>query len=373
MLAVAKELKAKKLSLKTVVVTERGGKFAHLLDGDSAIDGVKTISAGKLRRYHNQSALARLLDIKSNFLNIRDIFRMVFGLFQSIWFLLLHRPALIFIKGGYVGVPMGLAASLLRVPYVTHDSDALAGLTNRLIGRNAVINAVGMPTEFYSYPKEKMIFVGVPVGPDFARVIAKDELVNKKDLGIPSDGLVILVTGGSNGAQRLDKAVHSIVKDLLENNPKLYIIHQIGFGNENLYHDYPASLMDRIKVESFLRPLSKYSASADLIIARGGATAIAEFAVQGKATVIVPNPYLTGGHQLHNAEVLSQANSAVIITEDTALNSPDNFLRQVQELLDSPEQRQAMANRLSAMIPTDAGSRLADILVSQLEKNTKHG
>lgn len=373
LLAVAKELKGKKPNLKTIVITERGGKFSHLFEGDASVNEVHAISAGKFRRYHGESLSSRFFDFKTNLLNIRDAFRLGAGLVQSFWFLLWHRPSLIFIKGGYVGVPVGLAARLLRIQYITHDSDALAGLTNRLIGKRAIVNAVGMPPEFYSYPKDKVAFVGVPVGADFSKVTIKEELASKKELGFSSDSLVLLITGGSNGAQRLDTAVHMAAKGLLEQNPKLHIIHQVGEGNEGLYEDYPPNLQVRITVRTFLRPLSSYSAAADLIVARGGATAIAEFAAQNKACIVMPNPYLTGGHQLHNADVLEKSNAAKIVTEEEALNNPNHLQSEIQTLLDNPDQRKEIASNLNARIPTDASKQLADIIVSRLEKIKKNG
>ncbi len=139
-------------------------------------------------------------------------------------------PGVVFIKGGYVGVPVGLCAWILRIPYVTHDSDALAGLSNRLIGRGASLHAVGMAPEAYAYPAHKTVFTGIPVGEDFCPVSPDDARQAKIKLGIPATASVLMITGGSNGAQRLNTAMQPVVRELLEMYKDLWVIHQLGAG-----------------------------------------------------------------------------------------------------------------------------------------------
>ena len=369
LLAVAKKLKQKDASLQLTIVSERGGKFSHLIDQDKKLfSNVEKIFAGKLRRYHGESWTSRLFDFKTNLLNIRDLFLLFLGFFESFGMLALHRPDVIFIKGGFVGVPIGLAAGILRIPYITHDSDALAGLTNRLIGSHATLHAVGMPPEFYNYPKSKMIFVGVPVGADFAPITDTQKLAAMQQLGLGKDDQVLLITGGSNGAQRLDDAFRLIVSELIDSHPKLSIIHQVGQGNEDIYQDFPSEIKQKIRVETFLKPLSRYSAAADVIVARGGATAIAEFAAQKKACVIIPNPYLTGGHQLHNARVLENNKAAIIVDEGS---DSSELLHAINRLIDSKRDQEEFGANLHKLIPSDATERLSEVLLEQLKK-VKH-
>lgn len=366
LLAVAKNLKQKNSSLELSIISERGGKFSSLIDQDRELfSSAKKIFAGKLRRYNGESWSARLFDIKTNLLNIRDLFLLFLGFFESLGILIFHRPNLIFIKGGFVGVPVGFAAAILRIPYITHDSDALAGLTNRLIGGRATLHAVGMPPEFYSYPKSKMVFVGVPVAADFEPVTDAKKHAAVKGLGLIKDDQVLLITGGSNGAQRLDDAFRLIVSELIDSHPKLSIIHQVGLNNENIYQDFPSEIKQKIKVETFLKPLSLYSAAADVIVARGGATAIAEFAAQKKACVIIPNPYLTGGHQLHNARVLETNRAAIIVDEGS---DSTELLHAINRLLGSKREQEEFGTNLHRLIPNDATDRLSDLLLEQLKR-----
>ncbi len=373
LLAVARKLKAGQPDCRIVAVSERGGKFASIFDGNSDIDQIDSIFAGKLRRFHGESLWARVSDVRRNLLNLRDAGWLAMGFLQSVWLLLRSRPAVILIKGGYIGVPVGLAAWLLRIPYVTHDSDVAAGLTNRLIARGARQHAVGMPKSTYNYPSHKTVLTGVPVAADFHRLTATDVRRARQELAISEEALVLLVTGGSNGAQRLDTCVHRVAKQLLQAQPQLSIVHQVGAGNERLYQDYPAALQARVQVGAFFRPLATYSAAADLIIARAGATTLAEFAVQGKPCIVVPNPYLTGGHQLKNAQLLEAAGVIRVVEEQAARECPDGMVELINNLLRDPQARQHMGTRFSDFMPKDAADSLARLLIKTAERPNVRG
>jgi len=167
LLAIASEIKKLRKDYRVAVISERLGIFNHLFDNAQDIDDLHLINAGKFRRYYGRSFFKHFFDPKTFLLNLRDLFRFIFGIVESFWLLAHIRPDIIFIKGGYVGVPVGLIARLLRIPYVTHDSDAKPGLTNRLVGKKALFNAVGMPTNNYKYNEDKMVYVGVPIGNEF--------------------------------------------------------------------------------------------------------------------------------------------------------------------------------------------------------------
>lgn len=369
LIALAKNLKKKHSGVKIVVITEKGSKFSHILEGHSEIDKIYTIYAGKLRRYHGESWLARVFDVKTIFFNIRDLFKITAGLLQSLVLVPRLKPNMIFVKGGFVGVPAGLAARFWRVSYITHDSDAVPGLANKLIGSGAKLHAVGMPKEFYNYPKDKTVFTGVPISEEIGLVDEKLQKQKKKSVGLDENNELLLVTGGSNGATRIDAGVHKIAKKLLENNPKLSIIHQVGKGNSKLYADYPEELKSRIRVETFLKPLTDYSAAAGLIITRAGATTIAEFARQQKPCILIPSPFLAGGHQLKNAEAIEKSQAALVVSEDIILNNPDLFYEKTQELLKDAKLQKSLAKNLHDLIPTDATDKIADLILKQAEAN----
>ena len=368
LLAIANKINEKHSLYKVSIVSERRGAFNHLFEGTNQNASVYYINAGKYRRYHGESFARKIFDFKTFILNIRDIFKLALGVGESLLLLIKIRPNVVFIKGGYVGVPVGLASRILRIPYVTHDSDALPGLTNRLIAKKARANAVGMPTNDYPYPKNKLAYVGIPVTKDFLDISKETRLRKRRELEIVSSDFLLLITGGSNGAQRLDKIVHASLKKLLQDNPKLNIIHQVGKGNEELYADFPAHLHSRIRVASFLRPLSSYIAAADAVITRAGATAITEIGLQKKPIIIVPNPYLSGGHQLKNAKFYKDKKSALVVSESEALEDPKPLIDALDGLISSRDLRDDLATKLYGITQKNAAEKITDLLIDIAHK-----
>ena len=301
-LSIAHEIKRQNPHCKIVYVADRGGKFAELTANQTEIDEVKTIYAGKFRRYHGEPWLTRLKDYKTNLLNIRDFFRVNAGIVQSFFWLGKAKPNVIFLNGGFVSLPVGLAAAVRKIPYITHDWDAIASLANKMVGKWAVFNATGMPSDNYSYSKHKIRFVGIPVAKEYQPVDLNARNEFRKAIGVPENAKMILITGGSLGAVKLNKILIEIIEPLLKTFGDLYIFHQVGKGNTKIYDGLKPD--KRLRVVEFIPDMYKYSGAADLVIARAGATSIAELAVQGKPTIFIPNPFLTGGQQSKNAEQL---------------------------------------------------------------------
>src|SRR3990167_4698141 len=216
LLAVADEIKRIDSSINVISVGERGSKFAHLTQNHATIDATRTIFAGKFRRYNGESFVSQILDVKTLLLNIRDVFFVLIGLVQAVVLIGREKPDVVFLKGGFVGVPIGLAAALWRRPIVTHDSDALPGLANRIVARWAHVHATGMPAKYYRYDAKKIKHVGVLVGRAYQTVTPELKNMYRREVGIPEQGTVLFITGGSLGSQRINTACASFVADLLE-------------------------------------------------------------------------------------------------------------------------------------------------------------
>jgi UDP-N-acetylglucosamine--N-acetylmuramyl-(pentapeptide) pyrophosphoryl-undecaprenol N-acetylglucosamine transferase len=360
LIAVAEELKSIRPEAFIVCVGERGGKFAHLTAQIPCIDQNKTIFAGKFRRYHGESWIQKLMDVGTNLLNARDAILVCVGILQSIVLMRRVNPSVVFLKGGFVGVPIGLAAAFWRIPIVTHDSDALPGLANRIISRWAKIHATGMPAEFYKYPKDKVRHVGVLVGKNYKPVSDGQRIAFRRELGFPEKGRLLFITGGSLGSQRLNAAVQGWMQEILTLHPDLTVVHQVGKGNGELYGSFTH---DRLHVLEFLDGMHRYSGAADLIVTRAGANTIAEFGVQGKACIVVPSPFLAGGHQLKNGDFLTKSHAALVIDEAKIVADPSILSEAVEGLLDNPIARVKLSAQLELLAVPDAANRLATLLL----------
>lgn len=366
-LAVAHELKQQQPDAEIIYIALQGDSLADLPAQHPSIDKVIFIRAGKLRRYHGEG-WKQLLDLPTMFKNFVDIFKTLAGIWQSFWLLRRLRPNVVFIKGGFVSVPVGLAAALWRIPYVTHDSDALPGLANRIVAPWARLHTVALPKEVYAYPPNKTETVGVPVSRNY-HVAAKAEVIEtRKRLGLEQADQVLFITGGGLGAQRLNDAVADCAPDLLARYPKLYIVHLAGRNkDQNLRQTYqkhvPSNNLNRVIVKDFVTNLYDYSQAADVVITRAGGTSMAEFAAQAKACVVIPNPYLTGGHQLVNAKVWTERKTIKMVREDVMVQDHHALMPPLVELLDHPSLAKQLGQRLHELAQPDSAHRLAMVLL----------
>lgn len=368
-LAVAAELKQLRPDVRIVYLGLKGDGLADIPSQDPNIDEAYFISAGKFRRYHGEG-IKQVMDLPTLFKNSRDVFRVLCGLWQCYWLLGRLKPNVIFIKGGFVGVPVGVAAAIRHISFVTHDSDALPGLANRLIARWATIHAVALPKEVYAYPPEKTVTIGVPVHGNYVHVDASQQRACKREIGLNERGRVVFLTGGGLGARRLNDAILVGLSALLQRFSDLTVILSVGRANEAAVLTYCQKKLDaaeqgRVKVFGYLHDLYKYSGAADVVVTRAGATTIAELAAQGKACILVPNPQLTGGHQLKNADYLAKQDAVSLVTEAEIAKDPAVLVERIEALLEKPEERSKLGKNLASFAHPDAAHHLAMILLEQ--------
>jgi UDP-N-acetylglucosamine--N-acetylmuramyl-(pentapeptide) pyrophosphoryl-undecaprenol N-acetylglucosamine transferase len=369
-LAVAAEIKRLQPATRLIYIGQRGDNLGDIPAAHSSIDKVYTVRAGKFRRYHGEG-LKQLLDIPTWFKNIRDAIYVLIGTFQSRRLLRQIKPDIIFVKGGFVGVPVGLAAASLHIPYITHDSDAIPGLANRIIGRWATKHAVALPVEVYHYPASKTIMTGIPVQSDFVAVTSSLKAQYRTKLKLPPKAKVLFIIGGGLGSQRINQAVAAAVPHLLREFPDLYVVHGTGRANEKevrtAYEEKlsPAE-QGRLKVAGYINDVYRYSGAADIIITRAGATNLAEFALQGKACIVVPSPFLTGGHQLKNAHYLAEQGAALVLNETDLTADPNRLAYQVSDLFNQPGQQRELGIRLAKFAKPDATKDLARLILDEI-------
>lgn len=370
-LAVATELKRRDSSFRTLYVGQRGDNLGDIPAAHDAIDEVRVVSCGKLRRYHGHG-LRQLLDVKTLALNLRDAFKTALGILQSIWLVWRAKPSVAFIKGGFVGVPVGLACALLRVPYITHDSDALPGLANRLIAPWASLHTVSLPKSTYRYPHEKMEVVGVPISENYGLVETALKNKCRDQLGIGHRDTVLFVSGGGLGAQRLNAAIVSSAQELFAEYSSLWVLHQGGRANAKaLEKEYLNKLgetkLNHVRVLGFAADLYIYSAAADLVVTRAGGTTLAELAAQGKPCIVVPNPDLTGGHQSKNAAVLQESGAVEVVSEKEIVSSGGDALKNaILGLLHDHLRRESLSTNFHLLARPDATERIAGIIIDSV-------
>ncbi len=292
--------------------------------------------------------------------NARDLFLVAAGFMQSIAKLLIWRPDVVFTKGGFVCLPVGYAAALLRVPLVIHDSDAHPGLTNRLLARFATTIATGSPLEYYSYPKSKSHYVGIPVDATFHPRTATQKIESKRQLGVEQDVPLVVVTGGGLGAVRINNAVMRSLDVLL---PRVSLILVSGVAQyEELKKIAPEH--PRFQLTPFVSSgMADMLGAADIVVARAGATTLLELAALGAPTILIPNGLLTGGHQLKNAKVYQDAGAVEVIEENTMIADDTLLAQTILHLQDDPERRKEMSEAFLSFAKPRAASDMARLIV----------
>lgn len=323
---------------------------------------METILSGKFRRYNNLPVWRQLLRPVSIVLpNIRDAFFIGCGVVQSLIKLRSYKPDVIFTKGGFVCLPVGVAARLLKIPLVIHDSDAHPGLTNRVLSRWATRIATGAPLKYYSYPPALSRYVGIPINSEFVPLDEVARTQTKQELGFEAKRPLVVITGGGLGARRLNDAVAKRLKELLSISSVLLIS-----GNDQ-YDELRATTSEtdsRFQLHAFVSSgMARILGAADIVVTRAGATTILELAALARPTILVPNGYLTGGHQLKNAAAYAEDGSVEVIDEHELDANPQLLVDTITTLLANPPRLKQMSERFHEFAKPQAASDMADMIL----------
>lgn len=251
------------------------------------------ISSGKLRRYKSLR-------------NVTDVFRVGKGFFDAMAILRSEKPDLIFSKGGYVSVPVAMAAAALRIPFIGHESDITPGLANQLAARFATKMLVTFPETREAFGA-KGVVVGSPVRQE---LYAGDAQAGYDFLGFEKGAPVLLVMGGSLGAGFLNETVRANLDRLLE---AYQVVHLVGKGN--LHPDLEGRPGYR-QLEYLGSPMKDVLTAADFIVSRAGSNSIFEFLALKKPNLLIPlDLNQSRGDQIHNAESFTRAGYSMMLRE----------------------------------------------------------
>jgi len=270
------------------------------------------------------------------------------------------KPDVVIGFGGYVSIPVGLAAVLRGVPVVLHEQNSVPGLANRLLSRWAVaVGATyGESAPLLAHP-ERVEATGNPVRP---QVLSADRSTGRKALSLPQTSTVLLVFGGSRGARHLNAAIVALRDRLLENQ-KVRVVHIAG----KLEVDAVRSALEaaggdadgRWLLLDYVDDMGSVLAAADLVIARAGATSIAEITALGLPAVLVPYPYATDDHQTKNAATMVAYGAAELVA-DTELDE-ERFGDIVVALLGDERRRATMSDASRTLGKPHAAAALAQL------------
>jgi len=269
--------------------------------------------------------------------------------------------------GGYICYPILKKASQMGIPTVIHGSDAVPGLTAKMLSTTVDKVLVSFPglEKLYKRP-ERVIFTGTPVRSGFETPPAK---VEKE--GVKTKPLV-LSFWGSQGAERMNKTIAEFIKLNIDSG-KFDHVHAAG-NSENVQDTKnrlkqmgaPDDLPEGIDIKEYIDEMSSVMAAADLVLCRAGASTLAELTVMGKPAVLVPSPYVTNNHQEENAKQLEKAGGAVMLTEKDCTG--ETLYGVVTSLLNSEETLKKMTAAQKALATPDAAEKIVEIVLELCEK-----
>jgi UDP-N-acetylglucosamine--N-acetylmuramyl-(pentapeptide) pyrophosphoryl-undecaprenol N-acetylglucosamine transferase len=314
---------------------------------------LKTIEVGSLER-------------QLSWRNVQTLAKTVGGIWQSRSILQEFQPDIVIGTGGYVCGPVLLMASLLKIPTLIQEQNAIPGVTNKILARFVDKIAVGYAEAIPRFPvARKVVVTGNPIRSDVME-ITRDQ--GQRELGLDPDKLTLLVSGGSRGAQSINKAAILVSKVLAE-RAGIQVLHVTGKSDYNnivgLYNQIgiEPEKNGNISIRPYLYNMPHALAAADLAVFRAGAIGLAELTARGIPSVLVPYPYAAENHQEHNARVL-ETNGAALVIRDADLTG-EHLLSAIEGLLADPQKRLAMAEASKAMGRPYAAQRIAEMAIAQ--------
>lgn len=310
--------------------------------------------AGKVRRY-------------ASIRNFTDSFITLIGIISAIFTLFRLYPDVVMSKGGYGSVPTTLAARILGIPVIIHESDAKPGMANLLASKWAVRIAISFESAVQFFPEKvrsKIARTGIPIRKALMRVETEGA---RQYLGLEEGIPTVLVLGGSQGAMSINEVVVSSLPDLVS---FANIIHQTGQANFKNVQEISQVVLtknphaERYHPINYLNEISLQRAAgiADIVVSRAGAGSIAEIGIWKKPAILIPIPESVSHDQRTNAYAYARTGAAVVLEEENL--TPHLIVSEIKRITSNPELRKRMSASAQGFTDPDASRILAGEVLS---------
>ena len=322
--------------------------------------GIKTrfITAGKMKRYFSLGLPMEMIKV-------------FIGIIQSFIDLFIWMPDVIFSKGGYGSFPVVFVGWLYRIPIILHESDSAPGLANRILARfaNKIILSFSDSEKYFKKYSAKLVAIGNPIREE---LVLGDKAEAKQIFKINSNKPVILILGGSQGAQKINEITLNVLPRLLELTE---VIHVTGEKNDKVTIEeaektlkYSENLKQFYHITPFLNAdyLKHAYALADLVINRAGAGSIFEIAACGKPSILIPLPSAASDHQRKNAHDFAKSGAAVVLEQENL--TPNILLEEISKMLGNTVKIQEMSQKAKDFYKPDIAENIKNEIL-KLVKN----
>ncbi|MBR3149580.1 MAG: undecaprenyldiphospho-muramoylpentapeptide beta-N-acetylglucosaminyltransferase [Eubacterium sp.] len=315
------------------------------------------------------SGFKRSLSPKAIADNVSTVFKLVKSERESKKIIQDFKPDVAIGFGGYVSGPVLDEAVKLGIPSCIHEQNAFPGITNKQLAKK--VDRVMLTVEDakkHLDAKNEPVVTGLPVR---GEILGKDRESARNELNIPSDKKLVLSFGGSLGAAPLNNAMFDILVKHAEDN-SVYHIHSVGTNGKDYLDKFEEQGFERVsdtvlkkgtvEVRLYIDDMDRCMAAANLVIGRAGASSLSEIEAMGKASILIPSPYVAENHQFHNAMALVNRNAARIIEEKDL--SSESLGAMLSELLGDDELLFEIEKNAKDMAILNSRERIADIIFS---------
>lgn len=295
--------------------------------------------------------------------NVKTIMRFLKGVNECKKMLKEFKPDVVIGTGGYVCGPVVYAAAKMGIPSIVHEQNSVPGLTNKFLSKYVDKVAVCFEEASAYFPAGKTVLTGNPRASEVIKASGAGAL---DKYGFASDKKTVLIFGGSRGARPINDAVSDSLKELADRP------YQVLYVTGDVHYEKVAELLqttgkpDNVAVEPFIHNMPDVLASCDLVVARAGATTLAELTALGIPSILVPSPYVTNNHQEKNARSLTDQDAAVLLLEKELNGS--TLIKELDAVLMNELRLTKMKEKAKSLGIPDAADRLYAVMRQLTEK-----
>lgn len=342
-LAVAKLLKENVKDAEIIFVGTKKGLEINLVPKEGF--ELRTITVSGFKRKISKELLK----------TIKDLF---YGLREAKKIVEEFKPNIVVGTGGYVCGPVLLVAALKGIPTLIHEQNVIPGITNRILSYFVDKIAVSFEeTKHYFHNKNKVVFTGNPIRKE---ILNKNKWESRSILGFQLRKPLILVVGGSRGAEKINQTIIEIIKRKYDKPYQLAVItgekHYSNFINELERAGVDVNDLEDIRIIPFAYNMPDYLSAADLIVCRAGAITVAEITAIGLPSIVIPSPYVADNHQEYNARLLEKSGASIVILEKDL--SPDLLNDVILKVISDDAVLQSMKRNALNLGIKDAADRI---------------
>ncbi len=356
------------------IIVSGGGTGGHIYPALALINEIKKINPSAVFLYIGtekglESQIVKKAKIpfktieitgfkrKLSFDNVKTITRFIKGVKVSKEYIKDFKPDVVIGTGGYVCGPVVYAASKLNVKTIIHEQNSVPGLTNKFLSRYVDRVAICFEDAKPFFPSSKVVLTG---NPRASEVIGKDGETGKKSVGLKENKKSVLIVGGSRGARPINDAFLEILDQVAKKDYQiLYITGEVHY-EDILKKVKEVGNPHNVVIKPFVYNMPEILSGVDLVVARAGATTLAEITALGLPSILIPSPYVTNNHQEKNARSLSDKNAAILRIEQNF--SGEQLLKDIDAILLNQEKLSQMRKASFELGIRDATQRLYNVI-----------